>query len=374
MKHLLLAVLVFGFFSPEHSFAAEKKFKRALVMGGMGVAPGIGLGMIAGLTKSKHAPDLIIATCGSAMAAAIYSAYPDATLSLDFAKSPEFKAIIDQTKIETKNLLKVQRNFARAKKMNLVPPIFSQTILHVPEVMEKFLPDQSQGETQTAPKIIILSARSHFGPEAVGKFKSKEKTFTQVFFTDKETGSLLKDYRSPIAAQFPDSNVAEKTAVMTSNSLEEAARASISDPFLLNPGKIDGAYYFTGAVDLFPLELAAELADEVISNYPLSMFTDYEDLAIRSTFGFNQTASVLHDIQNTQVKWVDLTGSAELKFDPYPKGLSLRNGIPFGLEDYQTGIQAQWDLGYTRAIEAIDAQTLGPSKKHLRNPLERYLK
>jgi hypothetical protein len=364
----LLCVLA----APHTSWSAEKKFKRVLVMGGLGIAPGVGLGMIAGLNKMGWKTDLIIATCGSAMPATIYGLENDDKRSLDFAKSQAFKDGVSETKLNLSSLLKIKKNFDRAKNFSVVPQIFSNGILYMPEVMGKYMPEKNHEKSDDT-KIIIVSTRSHYGPESVGLPKPAGKNFTQVFFTDADTAEAMKSYKSPIAQLFPESQIEENVSVMTDVSPEEAIRNSVADPFLLNPGKIGNDYYFTGAVDLFPLELAQSLGEEVISNYPVASFTAYEDLAIESAFGFKQNDSVKHDVSNDLVKWIDLVGVDNVSFNPRPTHLIfMRNEIPYTLEGFQQGIQDQYDLGYERAMEAVKAQVSGPSKAHLRNPLEKF--
>lgn len=373
MKKLIVFVFAISLVFQGETLAAEKKFRRALILGGGGISPGVSLGVIAGLKKKGWEPDLIIATCGGALSAIVYDSYKDDKSSLKYAKSQHFKSVTEQATVKIKNILKIRKNFKEAEDYYLVPPIFSKGVMHIPQRLSKFLPEKSLGANEKT-KVIILSARSHYGPDAEGWPRPKGKSFSQVFFTDPETATLLEGYKSPIAKLFPKGYVEEQTFTITDATPEQAARGSIADPFLMNPGKIGDDYYFTGAVDLFPLELAHELADEVVSNYPSGLYTDYEDVAIKSAFGFRQTDSVLHDIQSEGTKWIDLFGVEDHKFDPVRKFIVLKSGIPKKLDDFQQGIQEQWDFGYRRAVEAMDAQKDGPSKKHLRNPLEKYIK
>lgn len=369
MKKFIICLFVVSFVFQAESFAAEKRFKRALIVGGLGIAPGVALGVIAGLKKAGMEPDLIITTCGASISSGIYNNFNDDEAALNFTKSVEFKNIISQARVNTKNVLKVRKQFKEAEDLYLMPPIFNQTILRAPPEFDKFLPENTITGSGTT-KVIILAAKANFGPELVGWPRGKGKSFNQVYFTDAETGTLLKDFKSPISQIFPKSFVDEKTFVITDATPEQAVRASIADPFLINPAVINGEYYFTGAVNLLPVELAHELADEVISNYPASLYTDFEDLAIKSTFGFDQTDSVRHSIKDPNVKWIDLYGVEAVKMDPKRKFLKLKNGIPEGPITFANKVQAQWDFGYKRAIEAMKAQVDGPSRKHLRNRLE----
>ncbi|MGZ3743093.1 MAG: hypothetical protein ACXWRA_04460, partial [Pseudobdellovibrionaceae bacterium] len=52
-------------------FLWAKPFKRVLVISGGGLNPGLALGIIAGVQEKGWRPDLIIATCGAGLGAAI---------------------------------------------------------------------------------------------------------------------------------------------------------------------------------------------------------------------------------------------------------------------------------------------------------------
>ncbi|HXH29860.1 MAG TPA: hypothetical protein VNJ01_03540 [Bacteriovoracaceae bacterium] len=370
--HLMFSFLLFMSLGTSASWAQEKKFKRALVVGGLGIAPGAALGVIAGLKKKGWIPDVIITTCGASLSSAIYNSFKDDKLALEYAKSAEYQSVVRQATVETKNLLKIKKKFENNTDFTVIPQIFYTPILNIPEDVPASLPDNTFNQSATGPKLIMIAARAHFGPEKVGLPRTSLKSFTQVFFTDADTALAIEGFQSPIAKNFPMSFVESKTEVMTGISTEEAARASISDPFLTNPAKIGNDYYFTGAVDLFPLELAESLADEVVSNYPIELYEGIGDLAIGVTFGFSQSDMVYKKIQNKKVKWVDLVGIDKLTFDPKPNLLIfLKNGIPKSLENFQKGIQKQWDLGYERGMEAIEVQKAGSSTSHLRNLIKR---
>ena len=370
--HLFFSFLLFLSLGVNASWAQEKKFKRALVIGGLGISPGVALGVIAGLKQKGWVPDVIITTCGSSLSAAIYNAFQDDKLALEYAKSSEYHQLLRQAKVETKSLLSLKKHFENNSDFLYMPNIFSNTILHIPDEAPKYLPVSEFNDGPTGPRIIMVSARSHFGPEAVGLPRTSPKAFTQVFFTDPDTALAIGDYQSSVSKQFPRSLVEARTETRTDVSTEVASRASVSDPFLTNPGKVGNDYYFTGAVDLFPLELAESLADDVISNYPTGLYEGYGDVAIGVTFGYNQSELVYKKIQNPRVKWVDLFGMDKHSFDPKPNLLIfLKNGIPKELKSFQKDMQKQWTLGYERALEAIDAQKAGSSITHLRNPIKR---
>ncbi|RZA04484.1 MAG: hypothetical protein EOP11_15015 [Proteobacteria bacterium] len=177
----------------------------------------------------------------------------------------------------------------------------------------------------------------------------------------------MRGKASPIHRLFPGSNVAAGTEVITGVSLSQATRASIADPFFVNPARIGNSYYFTGAVDLFPIETAQELAQQVLVTYPSGKYSDYEDLAISSTLGFKQSARSAKAARQTRVKWIDVSGIEDLVMDPGPAGLMMVNNIPTSRAAYSEAIQNQFSFGYWRAVEAVKIQAeVGNVRSHLR--------
>lgn len=377
MKNLFLVLLtltlsVWTHAQTETTTGSGKKFKRALVLSGGGMTPAVGLGILNAAEQAGWKPDVIISTCGASMSAAIYNAYLESKSSLAFAQSREFLAVMQSVKVETSNVLKLKKKFdgLNGEYKGKIPPIFSGLILNYPEKMEGILPVATFNQSNSGPRFIVVSAQAHFKPADVGQPVAGRKLFTQALFTDPDTAELLKDFKSPIAMTYPDSFVTPEVAVISNQSMEVAARAGFADPFLLNPSVVDDNYYFTGALDLFPTELANSLADEVFITAPVSLFKDYEDLAIMSTFGFKQTTRALQILNDNSVKWIDMNGMGKLKMDPAPQFLTLRSQVPSDPEEFKKAIQKQFDFGSARMQEALQLQmNKPPTRKHLREPI-----
>lgn len=354
------------------ALAEGKKFKRALVIAGGGITPGIGLGIIAGAREQGWEPDVIITTCGAALAAAIENAYHNSPDSLKFAKSVKFFDALSLVKLETKNAIKLRGVLSAYENLDLVPPVFDpRTVLSVDQNLTGFLPASRFDTPQVGPRVVIVAAKAQFSASDMGVKKKllNRDLFRQVYFTDPDTALSLKGLPSRVRTLFPQSYVATETEVITDKTAEQAIRASISDPMLINPGKIDDDFYMTGAVDLFPIETAHLLADEVMSTYPARLYKEYEDTLIESTFGFKQTQRALHAIQDNTVKWIDVSGIDDVSFDPVTKLISIKSGIPDSLDDFANGIQKQYEFGRSRVIEAIQGQKVSINRQHLRLPI-----
>ncbi len=69
-----------------------QQYERCMVLAGGGFRFGYYLGMHAALEEAGHAPDLLLATCGGAVAAAVIGRLPDATARKQWLSSPEMYA------------------------------------------------------------------------------------------------------------------------------------------------------------------------------------------------------------------------------------------------------------------------------------------
>lgn len=349
-----------------------KPFKRALVLAGGGISPAVGIGILAAAEESGKRPDVVITTCGSSMAAMIYNAYNNGRASLAYVSSTAFYNSLKEVYIANNDVFALQDLFSGLKNNpTVIPSFFDNYILYVPTSFDIQLPLTEFNTTTQGPKFIMIAARAHFSPFDVGS-KKQPKMFTQTFFTDPDTAQNLINFRSPIAESFPASHVYYETEVITDLPTQFSMRASITDPFLVNPSNINGSYYFTGAVDLYPIELAQSLADEIVVSYPSSLSKEYEDLVIEGAYGFSQVVRGLQTVNNNQALWIDMAGVDELKFDPELGFLSLSiiDRLPKTWDEFQTGIQRQFDFGYSRMKEALTVQADGVQRRyHLREPI-----
>ncbi|RZA08717.1 MAG: hypothetical protein EOP11_04045, partial [Proteobacteria bacterium] len=86
---LCLSLAIFA--SPIAQAAPARPFKRALIIGGGGISPGVALGIIEGARAAGYEPDLIIATCGASLGATVSQAIPDGDQALAYLKSATYQ-------------------------------------------------------------------------------------------------------------------------------------------------------------------------------------------------------------------------------------------------------------------------------------------
>lgn len=351
--------------------ATAKPFRKALVIGGGGVTPGVALGMIAGAKAAGYHPDVIITTCGASLGAALYSSFSSTGEALKYARSQAF-----HRKLQELTHLNSYFAFGLRKKMkwtfenpNAIPPIFTDTILEIPRDVSGILPQEKFPTAKNKSKLIVVAARALFGPDDQKKVSTQKYSFKETYFTDAQTARHLGEQVSAVHELFPFSRVSPLTETATPP-LSVAVRASITDPFYINPVKWDGSYFWGGAINLFPLETAQSLADEVLVNFPVGLYSHYEDLAIYSTFGFAQSDRTQSASRKTDVKWMDGSGTASLAMDPTLFGFLFNEMVPDNYDAYSALIQKQYRFGYQRAVEAVQLQRQrNDVRSHLRNTL-----
>lgn len=360
-----------SFFSFCSVWAQQKKFKRVLVLSGGGMAPGIPLGIIAGLQQSGWRPDLIIGTCGSGLGAAVFNSEQSSSKALDIVTAPSMFEAFRRIRVATSDVRDALEILKVGIDTRYYPPLFDKTILRSPEYSHVPLSSETFRHGPRDTRAIILAARSLFSPKDQGLPRQTKPIFQQVYITDPETQKAIGSWELATLQSYPVTSLQREGRSLSGISLVNAARAGFADPFFLNPIKIQNDYYFTGAIDLYPIDLALSLGDEVIATYPVKLFEGYQDNAIYSAFGFTQSSRVLKAIQNTDVKWIDVSGDTELVFDPKRFLLTLKSGVPETYEEFKQGVFAQWEFGRTRAIEALE-HAPGRSRNyrgHLRRPI-----
>lgn len=365
--HPFAALAVFlALLSPLAEAAPAKPFKRALVIGGGGISPGVALGIIEGARAAGYEPDLIIATCGASLGATAYQSFGNADAALAYLRSPAYhRNLLSLVQIDSQWGLDLKAKLDQAEAQpGVLPELFTGNILRIPETVGRLLPRENFAGGRA--RLILTAAKADFGKESAGTLLSA-RSFKQVYFTDPATASYLRGKASPIHRLFPGGHVAPGTEVISGVTMSQAARASIADPFFVNPARVGNSYYFTGAVDLFPIETAQDLAQQVLVTYPSGKYSDYEDLAISSTLGFKQSARSALAARHTRVKWIDVSGLEDLVMDPAPAGLLMVNNIPSSPGAYAAAIDNQYSFGYWRAVEAVKVQAeVGNVRSHLR--------
>ena len=337
--------------------ACNKKFKKALIISGGGISPGVALGLIAGARAAGQKPDVILATCGGSIGASIANAYPNPQDAKKFVMSREFhKYLKEYTHVGRTNAAQIGLKLGEAAvNKGDVPDIFDRNVIDVPTSFPRMLPNQTFRSGKDDTRLITVAARANYKPGDVKNPIAGQTLYEQTFFTDKDTAKALKGMPASMKSNFPDSPIHPWTTTRTDASTIQAMRASISDPYLINPGKIGKDYYFGGAMDLYPIETAQKIACETLATTPSVALNGLEDMAVKRGFGFSQTERVAQLKGYKGVRWAQMKGAEDLNMDPDTSGIDFVSKIPDDYNEYAAAIEKQYEFGYQQAMAAYES-------------------
>lgn len=353
------------------SVSNAKPFQRVVVFSGGGFEFAQFLGAMEALEESDKKPDLIIASCGGAMAAAIVANFKNRELRREFIFSQRFKELLRSARPKD-GAIGVSAGYSWLSRrkdeanLKLIPNLFSDYLVEAPENLP--LPEMNIPFSQSSIPLIIVGAKVLFQPEQVGQ-AYKQKLFTEVFFTSPSIEPYLRNIKSQIGS-IEDSNVNLLTEINTSAGVMQAARAAATNPMVFPPTKINHEYYVGGSVNLYPLELARELGEEVIMSYGED-FSEYSGVpAVKAAFQFDPNKR-LQVVTNLYADWwTDATDRSSALEDPHGFGLKskfLKFYFYMPTEDkaFDDDITAQMKYGRDRMREAIN-QSSRNHKCHMR--------
>ena len=336
---------------------AEPKKKVAMVFDGGGFKTAMFLGMLKGAEETGHTPDIIIGTCGGSIPAAIAHSIDGSEKQLEFVQSKPFYYLLRSIEFTNYSavgkIISLAKNFyTKYKWQRMIPDIFHDYLMNVPNSFN--LKEISKNFTPSKYRTVIVASRILYNEENLGGKRDKgENLFQESIFTDEVTAKELNGFIAPNSL-YKNSSVASKVDFITDANLDEAARASISDPFYMAPGNYKGERYVTGAVDLYPIELAKKIADEIIFVYP-SKFGVVEEGAIFATFNFSHNKrhrQVFHQKIDYLIDSTDFPPELELEPKLNLLAWKINSRVPQTYEEYREITRLQFEFGYKRALDA----------------------
>jgi predicted acylesterase/phospholipase RssA len=403
LPHVLLSLAALSVVSRPVAAAAQsttssKPFKRALVMSGGGIKFFYFVGIYDALVDQGWKPDVVITTCGASVASALIQGFPDPKERYDFIHSPKMFALLKKYRVaqgdgkHLGNLLSHVNYYQSRWEQNddVVPDLFSMALMKDEPVDEAFWRKSFDDRTSDQPHFVILGSQAQFTPRDVEHPRRGAKLYKEVFFTDRQVAPWIEGFESAIAAQFPNSTVASETLTHTEVSLGEATSISLRDPFLFQPIERDGVFYTGSMADLYPMELAHHLADEVVMTFQPA-FNNFETPLFRVVIGYDMNTR-LRSVTNGEVDhWIDTSApkSSTFSMDPlfktgFPFGVKVVDGLPEDEEvttvsgyhytipaenEFARRVRAAYAWGYERGSEALTLSIHG-STDHIQRKTE----
>lgn len=335
-----------------------------MVLAGGGFRFGIYLGMAAAAREAGRPPDLLLSTCGGSMAAVVMQALPDDAQRQDWLCSPEvYRFWCDLQPSSRAGIGRALRgavarwwSSARAPR---IPDLFQDYLFEVPAR----LPLPAASATPSGPSVAIVGGRLLFTPEEVLRPRGQRKLFVQTVFCDARAAALLDGMVSPFAQPcWGEHAVADRVVTEQAVPREDAVRISIADCFYFPCHAYGGHHYTGGMVDLFPVEVARRLAQEVTMEFKQSFDQAASIPAWRAVLGLdgNQRLRQVHG--QAVDRWVDTSDVSDaLAREQVQKQLDWRRNrirlqAPADHDTYVSFMQAQWRYGYERGREAFQRQ------------------
>ncbi len=338
-----------------------------MVMAGGGFRFGIYLGMHAAARAAGRAPDLLLATCGGAIAAAVIGALPDDAQRKQWIGSPQmYRFWCGLRSAERGGILGAARQalMRRLSSANAptIPDLFDDYLFDMP--LQLPLPP---GYTRTPDvAVAIIGGKLLFSGADVGQARGARKLFAETVFCQPRTAQLLRGATSALHhPRWGQHAIAEQVLTDVTMPLETAARISVCDMYYLACHAAGAHHYMGGAVNLFPIEMARQLADVVMMEFKQGFDQVFAIPAWRSVLGLDGNARLRYangQFADIRVDTSDIT-RALARQTIHQKLEWRRNRVALRLpEDYATFVQYmddQWQYGYQRCIEACERADAG---------------
>jgi len=342
----------------------SEKFKRAVIFSGGGTRLMIYLGIFAALEELNLKPDLLIASCGGSFAATVINAFPDHLSRKEYMKSEEYYQFVAHTqltrhkKLSEIGLFSLKKIFNK-RKAPVIEDIFNRYIVEMPQNLSHCFPSIKNTEFSKEIPTVIIGSELLFGSQESGQNRNEKKLFRKAVFTDPETAQRIShEHIATSSDSFKNSAVEKASKIITTFSMLESTRASVSDMFYVQPMLLHNQYYMGGVIDLVPIELARYLSKEVISEKK-QPYTLVEEALIRSVFGFSANERLLETEKLLSTFQIDTTSiKQELKGHYLEKGINwkkfeLNFSFPKTYQKFAQDMEMQWQYGFDQTVKCI---------------------
>ncbi len=346
----------------------SNKFERCMVFAGGGFRFGVYLGMYAAARDAGKEPDILLASCGGAIAAALIHALPDEGARKDWLCSRQMYDYCRQARstphaaLQRVLLRAAQRRF-NTRLAPTIPDLFSEYLFDPPSdaiPLPQVVPYIGQ------PALAIIGAKLLFAPSDVGHARGARKLFAETIFASERIHNLLSRETAPLATgPWHASAITSSLCFESVYPLASSVLISTADVVYFPVVSHLGQHYSGGAIDLFPVEIAQQLAKEIIMEVKAPLDQTFAQPAWRSVYGVDGNAR-LAQVQQNYAKiaavWIDTRDiRLQLRSAQVQKRLDWRTGRVSLVAakthaDFVAQMQAQWRYGYQCGAAAFAKQ------------------
>ncbi|WP_442776093.1 patatin-like phospholipase family protein [Sphaerotilus montanus] len=335
------------------------RYARCLVMAGGGFRFGYYLGLHAALAAQGRAPDVLLASCGGAIAAAVIQALAGAGARRDWLASPAMHAFCRSLQARPGATLGGALAGALARFCNRqpaprVPDLFNDYLFELPAR----LPLPAAPDPAPGPAVAFIAGTLLYGEHEVGQPRGARPLFAETVLCDARTAALLQGGRAPMDdPRWGHGVIAPDLRTVTDMPVADAVRASIADMFYFRCHAHAGRHYLGGAIDLVPVEIARQLANEVFMEHKAPYDHTLATPALRAVLGVDGHRRMRH------VMHADLHAHpGRCNYDTSDMRRALPHALlrkrlrwaanrielaaPEQLSDYRRLVDAQWHYGH----------------------------
>jgi hypothetical protein len=343
-----------------------------MVMAGGGFRFGIYLGMHAAACDAGRAPDLLLASCGGALAATVIAALPDAPARRAWMNSEQMYAFWCALRSAPDARLfgtlwrAGRRSLARGSAAT-IPDLFSDYLFDLAPQLP-FPPVPAAPSVDVA----VIAGRLLFDAHEAGRRRGKRKLFAETVFGPPRVAALLAGAACALdAPRWGNHAVAGDLLTVTNTPTAVAARLSIADMFYFPPQLLNDAHYIGGVIDLFPVELARRLGRAVTLEFKEAFDQTFAIPAWRSVLGVDGNARLRYANGVAADVRIDTSDVSTIE-QPMRQHLDWRRNriavrMPADHVSYVRHMDAQWEYGYQRGREAYARADAGDAAWVARN-------
>jgi hypothetical protein len=338
-----------------------------MVLGGGGFRFGIYIGMYAAMRQAGKAPDVLLASCGGAIAATIIHNLPDPEAQRAWLSSPDMYRFWCGLKSTRRAALVGTLAQAAKRKLSsarapVIPDLFNDYLFEVPSQLP-FPPATGTPEVDVA----IIGGKLLFDESEVGQPRGQRKLYAETVFCGERAAAQLQDMDSPLSnARWGDHAVARELLVDGTVPITVAARISIADMIYFRCAQYQGQEYIGGVLDLFPVEIARRLGTEVVMEFKEAFDQVFSIPAWRTVLGVDGNARLRYAnthladmrIDSSDVSVVLGKQQLQQKLDWRRNRIEL--AMPPSYETFVQHMNDQWQFGHDRASEALGR----PARQH----------
>lgn len=334
---------------------AAAKYQQAFMLAGGGHQYAALLGRYQAIIDAGIKPDVLIATCGGAIVANLIRSISDAEQRLDWISSEEMHAFWKSQVSGPGNKLHKVLYSALIRKMNnnvsdTLPDLFQSWLFDFSNAFPT-LPKAYSG----APDLVTIGTQLNYQETQVG-LESYSEIFSEAIFCNSRSAYLLAEERSTISVL--SEKVASKIEIYTDIVDSIAMRISVADCYYYPPVEVCNHEFIGGLINLFPIEIAQALANNVIAERKPNFDTHFASPAIKHVFGFDPQIRLEQFHAQKNITWLKRIDSLN---NVSPENLSikkkiqwLRNKVSLDVGTYRSfkkQVLAQYQAGYELTIK-----------------------